>query len=291
MRLRHSRGGLLLLWLVAVVPGGSAKAGVELQPERPSLGHDATLVLDQAPTDSTRIPTGIGVSIWTTPDPRRFRVRPLRVGRVGVVLPAASDTLWWEVPRAIQEPDPSTLRGLHRVGDIEPSWWRQILGAALLLLALVLLLRRWLRRNAAPFEAPLPVVDPPHLTAQRRLRALRDRPWLGEGRFDEWYVEGSHILREYISGRYRVAALDWTSVELAQRLLDAGHASEEIARLRPLLEEADRVKFAAQRPTENQARVWVDDIEAFVESTAVDVVYSLPEALEAARRLNAGRLR
>ena len=125
----------------------------------------------------------------------------------------------------------------------------------------------------------------------RRLEEMARSGWLTDGDFDRWYVEGSHTLREYLGGRYRVPALDWTSDELLGRLVGAGFESDELERVDPLLRQADGVKFAARRPTEHQAEEWWRQIRSFVETTKVERVYSTPEALAAARRLNEGVVR
>jgi len=135
------------------------------------------------------------------------------------------------------------------------------------------------------------VREAPHRIALRRLTALEHSGWLVEGRYEEWFVEGSHALREYVGGRYRVAALDWTSGELVTRLVEAGYPREELAAVEPLLHQADGVKFARSKPTDHQAQSWLQEIVEFVQRTAVDVVYSTPEAMAASRRLNEGAIR
>jgi hypothetical protein len=274
----------LVVVLSWVTDSGSWAA--QLDPPAPGLGRDATLRLDTAPADSTVVPSGFGVLVWPTEDPVEFRVRPVRVGRVGVFDLASGDTLWWEVPREIEQADPSRLRPIHRIDDAGPSWWRQTLAALLLLTALILLLRHVVRRTRPAVEVPLSIVEPPHLVALRRLEALGRSRWLDDDRYDDWYVEGSHALREYVGGRYRVAALDWTSGELLQRLVESGYSRDDLSAVEPLLCEADSVKFAASRPTTHQAQSWLQCIVSFVEATAVEVVYSTPEALAAAQRLN-----
>lgn len=160
--------------------------------------------------------------------------------------------------------------------------------AALILPPSLLLLRRLLRPRpvAAPFGLP---TEPPHLVALQRLDQVEAKGWPREGRFDLFYVEASHALRAYIGGRYRVPALDWTSSEVVERLERAGYSRAGIESVDPLLQSADAVKFAGDRPTEHQADEWLARAREWIQRTAVEPIYSTPEAIAAANAWNAGR--
>ncbi|HKK69979.1 MAG TPA: hypothetical protein VKA86_02095 [Candidatus Krumholzibacteria bacterium] len=275
------------LCVAAVALAGVARAGT-LEPAEPQLGERATLRLETAPADSTEIPTGTGVVLRETVDPRTYRVVAVRVGDAAIALPATGDTLRWAVSPRLAQATPDSLRPIERVGDIGPSWWIHGLAAfAVLLLILSLWWRR--RRRSLPGAAPSVPLDPPHEVALRRLDEIRDSGWITAGRFDDVYVHASQALRGYVSGRYRVPALDWTTDETIERLTGAGYERSEVADVDPLLRAADSVKFAARRPTEHQAERWIDDARAWIERTAVPVVYSTPDAIRAAERLRDGR--
>jgi hypothetical protein len=140
-------------------------------------------------------------------------------------------------------------------------------------------LRRRVRRAAFALPA-----EPPQDVALRALAEIEASDWLARGEIERWFVEASRVLRTYVAGRYRVAALDATSAETLQRLLEFGYRDAEIATLGPLLAAADGVKFAGSRPSEHSAQQWLREIRDFVQSTAVAIVYSTPEALRAAER-------
>lgn len=274
---------VLGLWFATV---GAAR----LEPEAPGLGQRATLHLEPAPADSTQWPVGIGVLVEPTADPAVFTVRPLRVGEVGIAWAseAGPDTLGWDVPTRIAEPAPERLRPLREVGDLGPNWWPTILvAAALVLPLLVWLVRRWRRRppRRAAFELPS---EPPHETALRRLGEIAASGWIEAGEFERVYVEASHALRSYVAGRYRVRALDWTSQEVTEGLRRAGYDAPAVAPVGDLLREADTVKFAADRPTSHSAEEWMRRAEEFIRGTAVEPVYSTPEALAAVEAFQGG---
>jgi hypothetical protein len=276
--------GIGVVFLAAVASAGT------LEPVEPQLGERATLRLGSVPADSTEVPTGTGVVLRETADPRVYRVVAVRVGEAAIALPATGDTLRWTVQPRLAQATPDSLRPIERVGDIGPSWWIHAL-AALLLVLLVLVLWWRRRRRTLPGATPTTPMEPPHETALRRLDEIRRSGWIAAGRFDEVYVEASQALRGYVSGRYRVPALDWTTDETIERLTGVGYERSEVADVDPLLRAADTVKFAGQRPTEHQAERWLDDARAWIERTAVPVVYSTPEAIRAAESLRDGRPR
>lgn len=284
--MRHAWCALGLL--IAAAGAGRASVGAVVEPSAPQLGERALLRLQAAPADSTELPRALDVALRATADPKVFEVIATRVGLARIVLPATGDTLSWDVQPRLAEVTPDSLRPWARVGDLGPNWWP----TALVLLALLTPLGWWmsrLRRRSEPFEIQL--VEPPHVIALRRLDELAARGWIAAGRFDEFYVEASHTLRAYVGGRFGVPALDWTTDETFDRLLAAGHERQTLAPIDPLLRSADIVKFAGQLPTEHQAESWLARAREWIESTAVEPVYSTPEALEAAARLRGGAAR
>lgn len=267
-----------------------AARAATLDPPDPQLGERALLVLEAAPADSTEMPRGQNVVLRATGDPLRFQVIPVRVGAAAIALPASEDTLRWEVQPRLAQATPDSLRPLDRVGEIGPDYRAHV---ALLLLALAALAAWWWRRRVravAPSAFEIPS-EPPHERALQRLARIRDEDWIARGEFERFYVEASHALRDYVGGRFRVPALDWTTTETVDGLLDAGYARDAVGAVDPLLRAADEVKFAGARPSPHQAERWIDDAREWIEATAVPVVHSTPEALQAARELHGGGAR
>ena len=263
-----------------------------LEPAVPALGQSAWLEWELAVSDSTLIPRGLGAAVRESDTPGRFEVVPLRVGPVALVLPRAqgvADTLRFEVPRSIEAGQMPPPRPLHGVGIIRPNWWPSILLILAVLSPLLFWLwrRRQLRgrsRSAFPLLA-----EPAHVVALRRLAEIEASGWLEAGHFDRYYVEASHALREYISGRFRVPALDWTSHEVLERLGQAGYEKSMVGDVQPLLSSADHVKFASERPSSHRAHEWLGTARSWIEQTLVEPVYTTPESVAAAQELTEGR--
>jgi hypothetical protein len=271
-------GLVVTLWLAA--PPAAGQPSLRLQPPAPGIGEAAVLELSRTPADSTQWPTGHGVVLRRL-DERRFEVLPVRVGELW--LAAFGDTLRWTVAGAIEQAAPERLRPLHGQEQIGPNWWPTALALALLLgPPLWWLWRRWRQRGRRPAFA-LPA-EPPQELALRELARIEASDWLQRGEIERWFVEASRVLRAYVGGRYRVAALDATTAETLERLAAFGYRDGEVAQLEPLLARADSVKFAGARPSEHAATVWLQEIRSFVQATAVPIVYSTPEALRAAER-------
>ena len=201
---------LLTACMVLVASAGSAAT---LDPPNPKLGQRAMLRLEVAPADSTEWPVGLNAAVRATDDPMEFELIPLRVGTIAVALPAVGDTLRIEVAGSIEDARPELLRPLHSVGKLGPRWGTTIAVASLLLLLVLGGLFWWFRRRAE--MAPVPVVppEPAHLVALRELDRLRRDRLLEGGRFEEFYVRGSHVLREYAGRRFGLPVLDWTTTE------------------------------------------------------------------------------
>jgi len=274
----------VLIFVGLIASMAAAAAGRVLDPPLPQIGQRASLTLERAPVDSNEVPVGLGVALLPGTTPTEYVVVPVRVGRVGVAF-ADGDTLWWEVDGRLESVAPELLRPVKSVGEIKPNWWPTILLVTAVLLPFVVwLLRRLRRRRRRPTAFPIPP-EPAHRVALRRLDEIQSSGWLDQEAFDRYYVEASHVLREYLQGRYRVPALDWTSSELVSRLRSSGYANPKLDEVGPLLGAADGVKFAAERPTQHSASQWLALIRAFVEATAVELRYSTPEALAASQKL------
>ncbi|MCP4545657.1 MAG: DUF58 domain-containing protein [bacterium] len=154
--------------------------------------------------------------------------------------------------------DSTALRDWKAPGDLRGNWLPVIAKIALpILLALGIiigLLIWWLRRRKLA-EVPEYVIpaDTEALEAFESL-ALEDLP--ARGAFHEYYFRLSRIMRHYMSRRFSLPFIDWTSEEIRQALLGSPPTLELEAALRdPLLGDLDRadiVKFAHRQPTRTE---------------------------------------
>lgn len=148
--------------------------------------------------------------------------------------------------------------------DYTPLLWLGA-GVAALLALLALLVRRLRRPRAAAGPPPRPV----HELALEALAQLERAGLIDAGRYEEFYVRLSSIVRAYIEARFRLRAPEMTTEEFLQ-------AAQRRARLPPahrallgqFLGEADLVKFARHHPTPADAERAFAAGRDFVRSTA-----------------------
>lgn len=86
--------------------------------------------------------------------------------------------------------------------------------------------------------------DPPHIVALRKLDQYRgSKLWVPEKQ-KAFYSGVTDALREYMSSRYGVSALEMTTAEIFADMKDTDAPKELLAEVRDLFERADFVKFA-----------------------------------------------
>lgn len=147
-----------------------------------------------------------------------------------------------------KEPTPLDIRDIAEPEAL-PFDWRPIaaaVGVVAALAAVIGLIRYLGRRRAAQAIAAAPK---PHEVALEALARLRSRGLLEGGRYEEYYVELSAIIRGYVEGRFGLHAPEMTTEEFLavmqrDRRLSPGHRRL----LGEFLTESDLVKFARYTP-------------------------------------------
>jgi hypothetical protein len=150
--------------------------------------------------------------------------------------------------------------GLDEGGDIREikgplSIPRNLLGILLWglgLLAAVSLgwfLFRRIARGGGPEDAvPALPSRPPHEVALEALARLEASPLLERGEVKEYHIRASEILRVYVEGRFRVPALEMTTLDLTRGMARVGVDPPLLEEFRQYLHRCDMVKFAKDRP-------------------------------------------
>lgn len=138
------------------------------------------------------------------------------------------------------------------VKDIEDapfSWddWANVVYGSLLVILLMVLtfvMLVWLKQGnpiirIIRHKAKLP----PHQVAMKEIERIKEeKTWASEDS-KEYYTQLTDTLRNYIQERYGFRAMDMTSSEIIDRLMQEND-EEALAELRQLFETADLVKFA-----------------------------------------------
>lgn len=145
-----------------------------------------------------------------------------------------------------------------------------LLGAALIALVVFLLVKRFRgKRQSGGKRVP---AEPPHVTAIRQLEKLHSQKLWQSGKQKAYYTGITDILREYLSTRYPVKALEMTSQEILDRMIRESLPEKSIKRLKDILIIADFVKFAKFTPDADQNETVYTDAYYFIEETkAVEV--------------------
>lgn len=157
--------------------------------------------------------------------------------------------------------------GADETGDIRdirgplsiPLSVLRLLSSAILVLflaiaALALYRRFRTRGDSEELRRRGPPPRPAHELALEALAALESSRLLERGQVKEYHIAVSEILRTYVERRFRVDALEMTTIEVLAGLDEAGVDGDFRDGLRRFLEQCDMVKFAKVRPGETASR-------------------------------------
>ncbi len=120
------------------------------------------------------------------------------------------------------------------------------LGILLLIAASIFLFRRMRSKERIQPEETEIISIPPHETALRKLRELKEKELWQKGQIKEYQSELTFIIREYLQGRFTMNALEMTTSEILREV--PGFVDTE--KLGNILQIADLVKFAKAVPGE-----------------------------------------
>ncbi len=166
------------------------------------------------------------------------------------------------------------LADLKAPASLTPNYRPLIWGSAglvgLLLLAGVVwwVVRKYAGRlGAVPLPADPFVRVPPHVWIYEELQRLLDRRLAEQGKVPEFFSELSRILKQYLSGRYRVDLMEQTTAEVPEKLQQAGCPADRIDEIVNLLERCDLVKFAKLPGAPDDCRAAVEQAYEIVDGT------------------------
>jgi hypothetical protein len=159
------------------------------------------------------------------------------------------------------------LRPLKKQWEPPVNWWLWA-GIAAALAALLAALAWWIRGRRRRGHAIAPTVHiPPEVAALAELDRIAALGLAQRGEFKAHYTLVVDALRWYLEARYGIEAMDRTSFEIIDALDDRG---VRVDGLRPLLDEADLVKFAKFSPdVESAAAVVVRAREMVTATTPI----------------------
>lgn len=150
-------------------------------------------------------------------------------------------------------------------------WYFPAGGLALvgLIAATILLIQRAKRRDREkPVFVPKEPVKAADVLAIEHLENIRKEKIYARGKIKAYHTEITDVLRDYIESVYTIPAHELTSNQILGRLRYVGLTETESRHLREILMRADMVKFAKEKPEENENESAVNHSLDFVRSTA-----------------------
>ena len=172
---------------------------------------------------------------------------------------------------------PADSLKLNDIKDIVPepvflADYLPYLGALVALLLVGLLFWLWGHPVKVKKELPPPPPPKPHELALEKLAALKNRQLWQQGMVKEYHSELTHILREYLEGRFEINALEESTEEILSQLRKRQLPAEQRQQLEEILQTADLVKFAKAQPAAGFHQKAFDSVKAFVEYTKPVVI-------------------
>ena len=109
---------------------------------------------------------------------------------------------------------------------------------------------------------------PPHQLAMKEIERIKTERIWQKGRSKEYYTELTDTLRTYIQDRFGFSAMEMTSSEIIQKLMEV--EAKDIHELKFLFQTADLVKFAKFDPMMNENDSNLLNAIAFINETKTE---------------------
>lgn len=211
----------------------------------------------------------------TSFDTGRYEVRPIyaEMHTESAIRRFHSDYAYIKVERPDIAP-PDTETGFYDIiepyrapltpGEVMP--WMLLTAAILFILWLVM---KYIRgRRAEGLEAEIVPPEAAHILAYRSLEKLRSEKLWQQGRYKEYFIRISFIVREYIDNRYGLNSLESTSEETLAMLGSSEMNFDDVGEcLKDILTLSDLVKFAKHTPEDTDCEICMEHAWNFVSKT------------------------
>ncbi len=146
--------------------------------------------------------------------------------------------------------------------------WLFVIGFALLAVAAgIYIYMKKFRKPKEPERFEYDPKIPPHVIALEALKQLDSEKLWQKGLVKKYYIRLTEIIRAYIEKRYKIPALEMTTVEIIEALKATDAEEEQIFNLQRVMELSDLVKFAKHEPLPNENSSSMKAAEEFVRRT------------------------
>ena len=163
-----------------------------------------------------------------------------------------------------------SLRDIKSPLEVPQNLLPYFIGTAVILGSVAFLVWYYIQKRRQPVSIPVTneeVTPLAHEVAYEKLAAIEASDWLRGGEMEAYHTQIAHILRQYISTRYQIPALELTTTGLLQAMLRAEIATPYIERIKQLLTDCDMVKFANYRPELSEASTRIADARWIIDET------------------------
>jgi len=165
-------------------------------------------------------------------------------------------------------PDELSIKDIESPVTIPMPWgdyWYLFIVPAVIIVALPIGYYLYRRYSS---EGPVKVdLRPAHVIVGEDLDKLREEGLLEAGEYEKFYTRLSWILRKYLSLRYSMYALEYTTREIVSKLDGMDPDFSVFEKIKGFLEEADRVKFARHTPGIDRRNSAFGRVEEIIETT------------------------
>lgn len=150
--------------------------------------------------------------------------------------------------------------------DMKRLWWiiSIVVGVIAIAAGVAYAVVRYRRRKS---EAPEEVLLPPHIEANKALEELHHRKLWQNGEYKQYYTILTDILRRYISRRWDIRAMEYTTDETMAALRQIDMSVDSRANIMTILRTADMAKFAKVKPEDELNEECYTMAYYFVENT------------------------
>lgn len=161
---------------------------------------------------------------------------------------------------------PQSLRDIKPPIDVPVNPLPYIFLGVILFIAVFAIVWLFIRKRRQIVELSTTeeiVVNPPHEIAFEQLNKLKDTPC----DMETYHTRISYIIREYITLRYRIPALELTTTHLLHQLTYKQIGDSYIKRIQRFFVDCDTVKFARREPDPSETDARMEDALWFVNET------------------------
>jgi hypothetical protein len=136
---------------------------------------------------------------------------------------------------------------------------------------IVYLIRK--RKKKEPIFSISKLREPAHVIALRELDELREAKLWQRNEYKQYYTRLTEIIRNYIERRFHIPAMEQTTYDILYSWKDTGYNDQNLYDiLKQLLNLADLVKFAREKPLPSDNEINLDNAYVFVRSTKPEIL-------------------